>query len=258
MAKAAGAAETAEDTETAGDTEAAGDTGSAETAPGLSRPSRRPRSPRRPRPGRSGGVARVGLMALPVVFFGVFFAYPVAFKGGVRVAAGDVNGDGGPDIITGTGPGAAHVKAYAGSGLTEVHSFLPYGANFSGGVFVAAGDVNGDGAADIVTGADAGAGPHVKVFDGRTGAEFRSFFAYPVSFTGGVRVAAGDVNGDGVADIITGTGPGGGPHVKVFTTPEARGAVEPRIGENAARDDPTRERVVVAHARRVIDSAAAT
>src|SRR4029453_15207956 len=43
-----------------------------------------------------------------------------------------------------------------------------------------------------------------------------SFMAYPSSFMGGVRVAVGDVNGDGVADIITAPGAGSTPHVKVF------------------------------------------
>lgn len=143
------------------------------------------------------------------------FAYGPTFSGGVRVAAGDVSGDGRDDIVTGTGPGASHVKVFDGMTGAEIRSFLPYGG-FSGGVFVAAGDINGDGRADIVTGADADASPHVKVFDGSSGVELRSFFAYAPTFTGGVRVAAGDVNGDGLADIITGAGAGAGPHVKVF------------------------------------------
>ena len=51
--------------------------------------------------------------------------------------------------------------------------FLPYDAGFQGGVYVAAGDVNGDGIVDIVTGVggdDSSSAPsHVKVFDGQTG-----------------------------------------------------------------------------------------
>jgi len=146
-----------------------------------------------------------------------FFAYSPGFTGGVRVAAGDVDGDGKADIITAAGPGGGpHVKVFKGTNLNLLQSFFAYDANFLGGVYVAAGDVNGDGIADIVTGAGSGAGPHVKVFDGTSNTILLSFFAFDATFTGGVRVAAGDVNGDGFADIITGAGPGGGPHVKVF------------------------------------------
>jgi hypothetical protein len=146
-----------------------------------------------------------------------FLAYDPSFTGGVRVAAGDVNGDGVADLVTGSGPGAAaHVKVFDGKTGSEIRSFFAFDASFSGGVFVAVGDVSGDDVGDILVGADAGGVPQVKVFDGATGTEIRSFLAYDAGFAGGVRVAAGDVNGDDVADIVTGAGPGGGPHVKVF------------------------------------------
>jgi len=139
-----------------------------------------------------------------------FFAFP-GFTGGVRVAAGDVNGDGRADIVTGTGSGGGHVKVFDGVTNGEIKSFLPYDAAFTGGVFVAAGDIDGDGRADLITGTDnsGAASGHVKVFDGLTGDVIQSFLPFP-GFSGGVRVAAGDINGDGRADIITGAGPGGG------------------------------------------------
>src|SRR6266702_390771 len=146
-----------------------------------------------------------------------FAAYRRSFTGGVRVAVGDVNGDGFADIITGPGPGmGAHVRVFDGVSGNLISSFLAFPGFYHGGVYVAAGDVNGDGKADIIVGADSGALPIVRVFDGVTGNTLSSFFAYSPLFTGGVRVAAGDVNGDGLADIITAAGPGGGPHVKVF------------------------------------------
>jgi hypothetical protein len=146
-----------------------------------------------------------------------FFAYTPSFQGGVRVAAGDVNNDGVADIITGAGPGGpAHVKAFDGVTSAEIRSFFAYPA-FMGGVFVASGDLDGDGFADIVTGVDEGGGSHLKAFSGQTGAEMLSFLAFDPAFSGGVRVAAGDVNGDGAVEIVASAGPGGGPHVKVFT-----------------------------------------
>jgi hypothetical protein len=146
-----------------------------------------------------------------------FLAYAAAFPGGVRVALGDVTGDGVLDIITGAGPGGGpHVRVWNGTDLTEVGGFFAYDPAFPGGVFVAAGDVNGDGRADIITGAGPGGGPHVRVWSGADFTEIGGFFAYDPAFPGGVSVAAGDVNGDGLADIITGAGPGGGPHVRVW------------------------------------------
>ncbi len=140
---------------------------------------------------------------------------------GVRVASGDINGDGTPDIITAPGSGVVLATVRVFNGLTNQPIAGPLGAitpypGFEGGVYIAAGDVNGDGRDDVITGAGAGGGPHVKAFSGLTGAEIASFFAYSPTFAGGVRVGVGDVNQDGVFDIITGAGPGGGPHVKAF------------------------------------------
>ena len=150
-----------------------------------------------------------------------FFAYDPAFSGGVTVAAADLTGDGVAEIITGAGPGGGpHVRAFslAGGAPTEVASFFAYDPAFTGGVTVAAADLTGDGVAEIITGAGPGGGPHVRVFSlaGGTPTEVASFFAYDPAFTGGVDVAAADLTGDGVAEIITGAGPGGGPHVRAF------------------------------------------
>ncbi len=146
------------------------------------------------------------------------FLDPPKGGNGVRVATGYIDSDTTPDIITGSGPGV-HASVRVFSGLTglpiagPLANLAPY-PGFLGGVHVAAGDINADGRDDIITGADAGGGPHVKAFSGLDGAEIASYFAYSPAFHGGVRVGVGDVNHDGWLDIITGAGPGGGPHVQ--------------------------------------------
>src|SRR5262249_20686389 len=141
----------------------------------------------------------------------VFQVYdPNIFTGGVFVAAGDVNADGYADIITSADAGGGpHVRVFSGRDNTVLYDFFAYAPDMFSGVRIAAGDVNGDGRADIITAAGAGGGPHVKVFSGANGALLRDFFAYDASFFGGVYVAAGDINGDGKVDIITGAGAGG-------------------------------------------------
>lgn len=166
-----------------------------------------------------------------------FSAFDTAFTGGVRVAVGDISGDGFPDIIVGAGPGGGpHVKVFDGrTGQVipgPLGSFMAFDTSFTGGVFVGSGDVNGDGVDDIIVGADQGGGPHIKIFDGKTGAMLASFMAFDPDFLGGVRVAAGDVEGIGRADVVVGAGPGGGPHVRVYTL--VNGAMVPLGGPNGS------------------------
>lgn len=142
------------------------------------------------------------------------------FSGGVSVAFGDVNGDRSDELIVGAGPGGGpHVKVFRynpSNFWEELYGFYAYHPTMGAGVNVAAADLDRDGRDDIVTGTGPGGGPHVRVFDETgvpTGVEF---FAYDTRFRGGVNVAAGDV-GEGFApEIVTGTGPGGGPHVRTF------------------------------------------
>jgi hypothetical protein len=64
--------------------------------------------------------------------------------------------------------------------------------------------------------AGVGGGPRVTVFDRLTGAQMANFFAFEESFRGGTTVAVGDVNGDGVDDIVVAAGYGGAARVVVI------------------------------------------
>jgi hypothetical protein len=68
----------------------------------------------------------------------------------------------------------------------------------------------------LIAGAGVGGGPHVRVFDVRTGNERFSFFPYDPGYRGGVRVTSCDLDDDGTPDIVTATGVGGAPHIRVF------------------------------------------
>ena len=177
----------------------------------------------------SGGVARLNVFSgafppgqtPPLLFSLNPFG---AFKGGVRVATADFDNDGRHEIVAATGAGRrALVRVFDGNGnpFTSAalpnfqNAFFPFGqAKF--GVFVAAGDVTGDGVADIVTGSGAGTKPRVNLFNGVNGALVSSFLAYPPKFRGGVTVGLADVNGDGRYEIRTGPGAGRPSQISAF------------------------------------------
>ena len=149
-----------------------------------------------------------------------FFAYDPSFNGGVSVATADINNDSIPEIITGAGPGGGpHVKVFDVSNGRLINEWFAYDINFTGGVYVAAGDIGNTGSFKVVTGAGIGGGPLVSIWNPLNGNLLNQFFAYETTFSGGVRVAVNDANNDNTLDLVTGAGLGGGPLVKVFDYP---------------------------------------
>ncbi len=138
------------------------------------------------------------------------------FRGGATLAYGDVDPrNTGQELITGAGPGGGpHVRVFDTDNKLR-SQFFAFPESFRGGFDLATGDLNGDGIDEIIVGAGPGGGPQIRAFkfDGTLMAQF---FAYAESFRGGVSVAAADLDGDGIDEIITGAGPGGGPHVRMF------------------------------------------
>lgn len=145
-----------------------------------------------------------------------FLAYPASFRGGVEVAAGDVDQDGVVDIVTAPQSGLAPVvKIFSQNGQFK-KQFTVFNDTYRGGVNLEVGDVNGDGQMDIIVAPKTALIPKIKIFRG-SGQLINEFTAYSPKFLGGVNIGLADINLDGKLDILTGAGKTGGPHVQAFT-----------------------------------------
>jgi hypothetical protein len=177
----------------------------------------------------AGGAVAAALAASPVW---EFFVGHGAFRTQTNTSWGstlDVNGDGLADVIVGAPSrnGNAYVYFGASSGVTAPPAVLPDpltplvggGGNLGFGTSVAsAGDVNGDGYADVIVGAPGGGSAYVflggsPVFRGAP--QVLVGTAGAGSFGSSV-AGAGDVNGDGYADVVVGAANGSMPYAFLF------------------------------------------
>jgi hypothetical protein len=143
-----------------------------------------------------------------------------------RTATGDVNADGVVDYVYGAGLGGADsvvvVDGRTNSVIWQVARMFPVVAGVTGpaarpGVFVATADVNSDGFVDVIVGSSGNRQSQIKVYNGRRGTVLSSFQPFGVGARAGVRVAGGDVDGDGYGDVVAGRGVGGPARVSVFS-----------------------------------------
>ncbi len=182
-----------------------------------------------------------------------FFASRDDVPGGVNVLVSDVDRDGLDDTVW-SQDGRVNVR-FGRGGST---SFRPYGNLYHGLIEIAAGQTNRDAPWELVL-SPSDEWPAKILVTNLRGQVLRSWFAYRQEFTGGSTVGLGDVDGDGLREVVTGAGRGGGPHVRIFRTdgaswggaffafdPNERGGVNVAIGDV---DGDGRQEIVVGSGR---------
>ena len=147
-----------------------------------------------------------------------FYAYNYDFTGGVNITTCDINGDGKDEIITGPGPGSGpQVRVYDYNGDWTGQDFWPFDSNYTGGVTVGCANVDGGKEQEIIMGTQSNYENWIKVYKADEQKTIVGFFkAWPSDVRTGVNVAGGDVDGDGMDEVVASIFGLGGPQIKMF------------------------------------------
>lgn len=130
-----------------------------------------------------------------------FYAYSVKFKGGVNLATGNIKSDWPEEIVTAAGSGGGpHIRVFNQQG-NLLSQFFAYDSNFFGGVKVTTIKYNNESEEKIVTAPQSNFKPLIRIFD-NAGNILKEFLAFEEDYLKGVNIATGDVNGDGIEEII--------------------------------------------------------
>lgn len=141
--------------------------------------------------------------------------YGANYTGKVNISVGRGKTNQSRFIVTGRSSDVPEVKIFSLNGQQR-KSCIPYDASFRGGVNVGTGNLRGDNRHEIVVSAAFGGGPHVRILNANCKLIDPGFFAFSRDLRNGVNMAVGNVDGKGKAEIITATGPGSAPQIRVF------------------------------------------
>ena len=150
------------------------------------------------------------------LFFKVY-PYGANYTGSLQVAIGDLNNDGFYEIYVAPSAGFREpIQVYSRHGERIGQDFFPFGSYYTGGYHLALTKATEKTPARLLIGSGKGVRSTITTF-GYDFKKINTFAVFESSFVSGVSVAAGDVDGDGVQDIIVGKAENGTPTVKIFS-----------------------------------------